>query len=66
MNEVITFIWTVIILSLIATVIISLYGIARRPNLTKKLIALTIFTDTANLLVVLLGYRIIYPVAPPV
>ena len=66
MNEVITFIWTVIILSLIATVIISLYGIARRPNLAKKLIALTIFTDTANLFVVLLGYRLIYPVAPPV
>ncbi|NJE26963.1 Na+/H+ antiporter subunit C [Thermococcus sp. MV5] len=66
MNEVMTFIWAVIVLSLIATVMISLYGIARRPNLTKKLIALTIFTDTANLLVVLLGYRLIYPVAPPV
>jgi len=66
MNDVITFIWAVIILSLIATIVISLYGIARRPNLVKKLIALTIFGDTANLIVVLLGYRLIYPVAPPI
>ncbi|AHF80581.1 sodium:proton antiporter [Thermococcus paralvinellae] len=66
MNEVITFIWAVIILSLLTTIVISLYGIARRPNLVKKLIALTIFGDTANLIVVLLGYRLIYPVAPPI
>ena len=62
----IAFIWASVILTLIATIMISLYGIARRPNLVKKLIALTIFGDTANLLVVLLGYRVIYPVAPPV
>ncbi|HIP88767.1 MAG TPA: Na+/H+ antiporter subunit C [Thermococcus paralvinellae] len=62
----IAFIWASVILALIATIMISLYGIARRPNLVKKLIALTIFGDTANLLVVLLGYRVIYPVAPPV
>jgi multicomponent Na+:H+ antiporter subunit C len=62
----IAFIWSVIILTLIATIMISLYGISRRPNLVKKLIALTIFGDTANLLVVLLGYRLIYPVAPPI
>jgi len=66
MSDVITFIWAVIILSLLATIVISLYGIARRPNLVKKLIALTIFGDTANLIVVLLGYRLIYPVAPPI
>ncbi|NJE11513.1 sodium:proton antiporter [Thermococcus sp. LS2] len=62
----IAFIWAVIILTLLATIVISLYGIARRPNLVKKLIALTIFGDTANLIVVLLGYRLIYPVAPPI
>jgi len=66
MSDVITFIWAVIILTLLATIVISLYGIARRPNLVKKLIALTIFGDTANLIVVLLGYRLIYPVAPPI
>jgi len=66
MSDVIAFIWAVIMLSLIATIVISLYGIARRPNLVKKLIALTIFGDTANLIVVLLGYRLIYPVAPPI
>ncbi|CAB50373.1 Na+/H+ antiporter subunit C [Pyrococcus abyssi] len=59
-------IWEIIVFTLIATLCISLYGIARKPNLVKKLIALTIFGDTANLLIVLLGYRLIYPVAPPI
>lgn len=60
------FVWAAITLTLIATIMVSIYGISRRPNLVKKLIALTIFGDTANLLVVLLGYRLIYPVAPPI
>ena len=58
--------WSVTIVSLIVTLIISVYGIAAKPNLVKKLIALTIFGDTANVLVVLLGYRVIYPVKPPI
>ncbi len=65
MNEV-AFAWSMVVLSMIATIGVSLYGIARRPNLVKKLIALTIFEDTTNLIIVLLGYRLIYPVAPPV
>ncbi|HIE56355.1 MAG TPA: Na+/H+ antiporter subunit C [Chromatiaceae bacterium] len=62
----IAFVWAVVILTLLATVVIGLYGISRRPNLVKKLIALTIFGDTANLIMVLIGYRLIYPVAPPI
>ena len=60
------FLWSFVVLALVATVLISLYGIAKRPNLVKKLIALTILGDTANLFVILFGYRLIYPVAPPV
>ena len=58
--------WSITIVSLLATLIISVYGIVAKPNLVKKLIALTIFGDTANVLVVLLGYRAIYPVKPPI
>jgi len=62
----ITLLWSITIVSLLATLIISVYGIVAKPNLVKKLIALTIFSDTANVLVVLLGYRVIYPVKPPI
>ncbi len=58
--------WSITITSLLATLVISVYGIVAKPNLVKKLIALTIFGDTANVLVVLLGYRVIYPVKPPI
>ncbi|ACJ16517.1 Hypothetical integral membrane protein [Thermococcus onnurineus NA1] len=66
MSSAVPFILSIIILSLIATIMIGLYGIVGRPNLVKKLIALTILGDTTNLLVVLLGYRSIYPVMPPI
>ncbi|MFA4639717.1 sodium:proton antiporter [Pyrococcus kukulkanii] len=62
----IAFLWSLTLLSIIATMFIGLYGIARRPSLVKKLIALTIFGDAVNLFVVALGYRLIYPVEPPV
>ncbi len=60
------YLWAVIIISLFLTILISLYGVARRPSLIKKLIALTIFGDAANVLVIMIGYRLIYPVAPPI
>lgn len=46
---------------------ISLYGIARGASLIKKLIALTIFGDTANVLIIFLGYRFgeVYPPVLP-
>ncbi|NJE47819.1 Na+/H+ antiporter subunit C [Thermococcus sp. GR7] len=66
MSNAVPFILSIIILSLIATIMIGLYGIVGRPNLVKKLIALTILGDTTNLLVILLGYRSIYPVMPPI
>jgi len=62
----IAILWSITIVSLLATLILSVYGIIAKPNLVKKLIALTIFGDTANVIVVLLGYRVIYPVKPPI
>jgi multicomponent Na+:H+ antiporter subunit C len=61
-----TFLATYIILTSIATLIISLYGILYKPHLIKKLIALTIFGDAANIFATIVGFRYIYPVAPPI
>jgi len=60
------FLWALVLVSLTATLVISIYGIVVRPSLIKKLIALTILTDSANLLAIMIGYRLIYPVIPPV
>ncbi|HHC18874.1 MAG TPA: Na+/H+ antiporter subunit C [Euryarchaeota archaeon] len=60
------FLWSIVIISIVGAILISLYGIARRPSLVKKLIALTILTDSANVLAIMIGYRLIYPIAPPV
>ncbi|MEM0361842.1 MAG: sodium:proton antiporter [Sulfolobales archaeon] len=53
------------LISLIAIIGVSLYGILARPNIIKKIIALTIFTDAANLLAILVGFRR-PPSIPPV
>lgn len=52
---------------LIAIIAISFYGIVRGSSLIKKLIALTIFGDTANLLIIFLGYKFgeVYPPVLP-
>ncbi|MET1160191.1 MAG: sodium:proton antiporter [Thermoprotei archaeon] len=60
------FVWNLAVFAIIATLCISIYGIVKKPNLVKKLIALTILSDTVNLMVILVGYRVIYPVMPPV
>lgn len=59
------FLANISLLSLIAIIGISLYGILARPNIIKKIIALTIFTDAANLLAILVGFRS-PPSQPPV
>ncbi len=50
-------IWVVCYSCLILTIFIALYGIITRPNLIKKIIAYTIFSDSINLFIVFLGYR---------
>ncbi len=57
MSEVDTFMFNVFIFSMILNTAISLYGIFARPTLIKKIIALTIFSDTANVLAIAVGYR---------
>lgn len=61
------FLFNVVMLSMIINVGLSLYGIFARPSLVKKIIALTIFSDTVNLLAVLIGFRYAEPnPIPPV
>ncbi len=49
--------WMYYYIVLIATAAIAVYGIVRRPNLLKKIIMLSILSDTGNTLAILLGYR---------
>ena len=60
------FIWNTVFYTIMATLGISIYGIVKKPNLVKKLIALTILGDTVNVFVIFIGYRMIYPVMPPI
>ena len=60
------FLWIYIYLVILVIFAIALYGIIFRPNIIKKIIALTIFADTANTLMILVGYRFIYPISPPI
>jgi multicomponent Na+:H+ antiporter subunit C len=58
MNELNIFLFNVLLLCLFINAGISLYGIFARPSLIKKIIALTIFSDTANALAIVVGYRV--------
>uniref|UniRef100_A0A7C4JKW6 Na+/H+ antiporter subunit C n=1 Tax=Ignisphaera aggregans TaxID=334771 RepID=A0A7C4JKW6_9CREN len=46
---------------MIVNIGLSLYGVFIRPSLIKKIIALTIFSDTINLLAILIGFRYATP-----
>ncbi|RLG81275.1 MAG: Na+/H+ antiporter subunit C [Thermoprotei archaeon] len=48
------------------TITISLYGVIVKPNIIKKIIALTILGDTANVLIIFLAYRLIPFPKPPI
>lgn len=48
---------------LIATIGISLYGVIFKPHLTKKIISITIFSDSINLLAIFIGYKL-YSIPP--
>ncbi len=56
MIDPITYFYTVLLLSMAVNLGISLYGIFYRPSLIKKIIALTIFSDTANTFAIIIGY----------
>jgi len=60
----------VAIVTVVATVVtvnvaIAIYGIFSRPSLIKKVIALVLFTDSVNILAVIVGFRIAGPFPSP-
>lgn len=66
MVDVVSFLFTVVMISMFVNIAIALYGIFARPSLIKKIIALTILGDSANVLAILVGFRRVapYPVPP--
>ncbi len=59
------FLQNFIVISIIAIIGIAIYGIVAKPNLVKKIIALTILGDAANVLAILVGFRK-PPAIPPI
>jgi multisubunit Na+/H+ antiporter MnhC subunit len=48
-------IWSYIYALTITIIVLTIYGMVTRPNLVKKLIMLSILSDTANLVAVMIG-----------
>lgn len=48
---------TLVMISMVANIALSLYGIFFRPSMIKRIIALTILGDTANTFAIIIGYR---------
>ncbi|MEM4717979.1 MAG: sodium:proton antiporter [Desulfurococcaceae archaeon] len=52
-----TYLLLVMLTSLLINSVLALYGIFFKPHYTKKVIALTILSDTMNTFAIYLGYR---------
>jgi multicomponent Na+:H+ antiporter subunit C len=52
-----TYLLSIVLAALFANMAIALYGVFFKPHYIKKLIALTILSDTANTFAIYLGYR---------
>jgi len=52
-----TYLLSIVVFSLILNFALSLYGLFYRPHYIKKIIALTILSDTANTFAIYIGYR---------
>lgn len=65
-----TYLFTVLIMSMFVNLGVALYGVLAKPSLIKKIISLTILSDTANTFAIIIGYRRwpspYTPVKPPV
>jgi len=48
---------TVVVTAVIVNIAIAIYGIFSRPSLVKKIVALVLFTDSVNVLAVVVGFR---------
>jgi Multisubunit Na+/H+ antiporter, MnhC subunit len=61
-----TYLFIVTYIAIFANIVISLYGIFVRPNIIKKIIALSIFGDCTFIYAILIGFRKIepYPTIP--
>ncbi|WP_366940158.1 sodium:proton antiporter [Thermococcus sp.] len=55
-----------ITITLFAMIFLGIYGVATRSNLIKKIIMLNVMGDAINMLFILIGYRLVYPVFPPI
>jgi len=53
-----TYLWYYIVSAIVLTISFSIYGVATRPHIVKKLIFITILSDAVYVLLVLAGYRI--------
>ncbi len=61
-----TLVVTYIYAMFFAVFAIALYGVVIKPNIVKKIIALSILGDTANTIIIFLGYRTIAEPLPPI
>ncbi|MEM0059312.1 MAG: sodium:proton antiporter [Desulfurococcaceae archaeon] len=52
-----TYLMLILLSSLLVNVVLTIYGIFFKPHYTKKVIALTILSDTLNTFTVYIGYR---------
>jgi multicomponent Na+:H+ antiporter subunit C len=61
-----TYLFMVTYIAIFANIVISLYGILVRPNIIKKIVALSIFGDCTFIYAILIGFRKIepYPTIP--
>ncbi len=62
----ISFLLAYISITLFAMMFLGIYGVATRSNLIKKIIMLNIMGDAINMLFILIGYRLVFPVFPPI
>jgi len=58
--------YTLIVIILALNSLIAIYGIVYRRSLVKKLISLTILSDTIFVAVILAGFYFTHPLIPPV
>jgi len=54
------FAWSILLLALIVNTLLSLYGIVYRRSLVKKLISLTMLSDTVFIVFIMIEYRLVY------
>ncbi len=57
MTNIQLFLVNILLTSLVVNVGLAIYGLIFRPSMIKKIIALTILTDSSSVLAVIIGYR---------